>query len=262
MAGNLFLPLTFTGSQLPLTAYRTDAVTNIQDSVATLIEARRRSINEVMTVADRKIFRGNRSIKISESDFDFLDSPTYPILGKSTAYGIEFNKRSDIFTRETDLRTLRIPFSRFTDQSLKEAFNRNVVPIQLTPLITEPLLRRLLLDHSTLDGVVLGSFGAGNTPERILPVIRDLTDQGVIVMITPIRAGADTAVIYENARKAVEEGGAIQARDVTMEASSVKIAWLLGQPENKGIGRDAIEKLLLKSYWGEVTEERKSDQAA
>lgn len=256
LSGNLFIPLALTGSQLPLTAYRTDAVTNIQDSIATLVEARKRSINEVMTIADRKIFRGNRSIKISESDFDFLDSPAYPILGKSTAYGIEFNKRSDIFTREVNLITLRSPLSRFTNRPLHEAFNRNIVSIQLTPLITNRILTKLLLDRGDLDGnVVLGSFGAGNTPERILPVIRYLTDQGTKVMITPIRAGADTAIIYENARKAVEVGGAIQARDMTMEASSVKLAWLLGQPEHQNSDRDTIKYLLLQSYWGEVTEE-------
>lgn len=257
--GKSITPVVFTGSQLPLTTYRTDAVINIQDSISTLVEARRRSIIEVMAVADRTIIRGNRGTKVSESDFSYLDSPAYPFLGKSSAYGIEFNQRADIFTFHPDKQTYRQHLSTRLNRPVYEDFNRDIVPIQLTPLTTEPLLRRLLVRKERIPAVIFGSFGAGNTPERILPVIKDLTREGVVVVISPIRAGADTAITYENARKAVEEGGAIQARDMTTEAISVKLSWLLGQEKNQKLGRDEIEKLLLRSYYGEVTEERKGN---
>jgi L-asparaginase len=188
------IPVVFTGAQLPITEARTDAVINLEDSIATLIAARKRRVNEVMIVADRQVFRGVRSLKISESDFTFVDSPAFPALAKSTANGIEFNTRIDTSTTPR-------PSTYIYQEPLPKAeptidLERDILAIDLMPHYTESFLRKLLVGKGFIKGVVFGSFGAGNTPKRILPVISDLSREGVPVLVTPQRTGFDTAVVY------------------------------------------------------------------
>lgn len=243
------IPVVFTGAQLPIVEARTDAVINLEDSVATLVAARKRRINEVMIVADRQVFRGVRSLKVSESDFDFVGSPAHPALAKSTSNGIEFNGRVDVSTVPQPSSVMYQEPLPVTNPMVD--LERDILAIDLMPHYTEEFLRKLLVGKDFIKGIVFGSFGAGNTPKRILPVISDLAKEGVPVLVTPQRTGFDTAVVYENARLAVE-AGAIQSRDMTFEAAATKLSWLLKDPIHNG-SRVGLETALLYDFYGEVT---------
>ena len=66
-----------TGSQVPLTEVRNDAVDNLLDS---LTIAGHFLIPEVCLYFNQKLYRGNRTSKVSAVDFDAFDSPNLPAL--------------------------------------------------------------------------------------------------------------------------------------------------------------------------------------
>ncbi len=168
-----YKPVVFTGSQLPIHASRTDAVTNLEDSVATLVEARRKGINEIMIVAGRQIHRGTRSVKVSESRFEFIASPGFGPLGVSTAAGIEFT--------HPEIHYLNSDYSERSNQGKeqpisKELFDDSIISIRIQPNTSVETLDTTLLDAVPVpySAVILSSLGAGNPPDRILPLIKHL----------------------------------------------------------------------------------------
>lgn len=66
-----------TGSQVPLTEVRNDAVENL---LGALTIAGHFVIPEVSLYFGKKLYRGNRTSKISAVDFEAFDSPNLPSL--------------------------------------------------------------------------------------------------------------------------------------------------------------------------------------
>ena len=85
MLENLDKPVIFTGSQLPISAVRTDAKENLMTSIeiAKAKKHDRSRVPEVCIYFDYKLFRGNRSFKYNSSKFEAFRSPNYPILAES-----------------------------------------------------------------------------------------------------------------------------------------------------------------------------------
>jgi L-asparaginase len=76
-------PIIMTGSQVPLSKNRNDALRNLVTSVTI---AATENMSEVSLFFNNNLIRGNRSVKVSASDFLGFDSPNYAPLGTA---GIE-----------------------------------------------------------------------------------------------------------------------------------------------------------------------------
>ena len=85
MLENLAKPVIFTGSQLPISAIRTDAKENLMTAIeiAKAKKHDRARVPEVCIYFDYKLFRGNRAFKYNSSKFEAFRSPNYPILAES-----------------------------------------------------------------------------------------------------------------------------------------------------------------------------------
>src|ERR1700742_1106679 len=85
MLENLSKPIIFTGSQLPISAVRTDAKENLMTAIeiAKSKKNERSRVPEVCIYFDYKLFRGNRAFKYNSSKFEAFRSPNYPILAES-----------------------------------------------------------------------------------------------------------------------------------------------------------------------------------
>ena len=85
MLENLGKPIIFTGSQLPISAIRTDAKENLMTAIeiAKAKKNDRARVPEVCIYFDYKLFRGNRAFKYNSSKFEAFRSPNYPILAES-----------------------------------------------------------------------------------------------------------------------------------------------------------------------------------
>jgi lysophospholipase len=84
-----------TGSQVPLTEVRNDAVENL---LGALTIAGHFVIPEVTLYFGKKLYRGNRTSKISAVDFEAFDSPNIPSL---VDVGINIGKRNFLVSVES-----------------------------------------------------------------------------------------------------------------------------------------------------------------
>ena len=90
MLENLAKPVIFTGSQLPIGDLRTDAKENLITSIqiAALCENGKPVVQEVGLYFEYKLYRGNRTTKISAEQFEAFTSLNYPALIES---GVHLN---------------------------------------------------------------------------------------------------------------------------------------------------------------------------
>ena len=81
---NLSKPVILTGSQLPIGVLRTDGKENIITSIeiAAAAENGRPLVPEVCIYFENKLYRGNRTSKISAENFNAFQSANYPPLAE------------------------------------------------------------------------------------------------------------------------------------------------------------------------------------
>jgi L-asparaginase len=211
-------PIVFTGSQLPLVEYGTDAKFNLENSLKVVVEASKQNIAEVLVVFSDYVLRGNRTIKTSESKFNAFDTPAFPHLGSITAVGVAFSP-------------LVIKADPAIELEINKNFAEGVLAIELYPGI-QPDIIMPSIQSGLCKALLLKSLGAGNVPSiepySILPLIRYATEEmNIPVLVSTKFTGGNTYMeIYEPGKLALE-AGAIPTGDLTDVAAQVKCMWAL-----------------------------------
>ncbi|KAI8582726.1 hypothetical protein K450DRAFT_226616 [Umbelopsis ramanniana AG] len=222
-----------TGSQVPLTEVRNDAVENL---LGALTIAGHFVIPEVSLYFNEKLFRGNRTSKISAVDFDAFDSPN---LAPLVQVGINI----DVAWQQV-LRPVHIAkFKAHTH------LNSNVASLRLFPGITEHTVRMFLTPP--MQGVVLETYGAGNAPARsdLLAALKEACDRGVIIVnCTQCRKGLVTDAYATG--KQLAQIGVIAGADMTAECALTKLSYLLGRSD---LSIPQVKKLMTMNLRGELT---------
>lgn len=237
----LKIPIVITGSQLPLTTFKTDARSNLERSLDALVLAAEENIAEVLVVFDDMVLRGNRTIKASESYFGAFDSPAFSPLARITATGTTFS----ILARKKD--------ENFELQA-KPQFDQNIISIELVPGL-KPSMLRSIIRGGECHGLLLKSLGAGNVPTldeySVIPIIEEATKNNIPVLIlTKFVGGNVHADIYEVGQAALK-AGVIPTGDLTDVAAQVKFMWALAQGYTK---KEELEKFINTDFVGEISE--------
>lgn len=237
----LKIPIVFTGSQLPLIAYGTDARFNLENSMKTVLQACDEGVAEVMIVFSDRVLRGGRAIKTSEVRFPAFDSPAFPHLARIDAIGVHF-----------------IPDALKADKEvvfeIKPQFQRGILAIDLVPGL-EPEILLKVLRSGECRGLLLKSLGSGNVPSEdeysLLPVIREAVSALKIpVLVSTKFVGGQTHMdIYEPGKLALE-AGAIPTGDLTDIMAQVKFMWTLAQGHQS---LEDLKQVINTSIIGEIT---------
>ncbi len=237
MLENLSKPVIFTGSQLPISAIRTDAKENLMTAIeiAKAKKHERSRVPEVCIYFDYKLFRGNRAFKYNSSKFEAFRSPNYPILAESGVH-LKFSI-NDI--RQPVEGPLKVHKKLATD----------VAVLKLYPGIAPKVVENIL--SADVRGIVMETFGAGNTTtdKWFTDLLKKaIADGKVILDISQCKVGTVELGRYETSKE-LKDMGIANGYDLTYEAAITKMMFLLGQYKDPLI----IKEMLETDLRGELT---------
>ncbi|MBE9583883.1 asparaginase [Mucilaginibacter sp. JRF] len=218
MLENLDKPVIFTGSQLPISAVRTDAKENLMTAIeiAKAKKNDRARVPEVCIYFDYKLFRGNRAFKYNSSKFEAFRSPNYPILAESGVH-LRFSIN--------DIRQ-----SQGEEPIIVHNMAANdVAVLKLYPGISPKVVESILT--SDVRGIVMETYGSGNTTtdDWFIDLLKNAIDSGKVILdISQCKVGTVELGRYETSKQ-LKDIGVTNGYDMTFEAAVTKIMYLLGQ---------------------------------
>ncbi len=233
MFDGLRKPVIITGSQLPIGTIRTDGKENLITAIE--IAASKDSagvpiVQEVAIYFEYHLYRGNRSTKVSASNFEAIKSPNLVELA-TAGVNIEYH-------RKVLYRTTSKGFS------IHESFNKRVGLIKLYPGIDFAIYKSVF-DRVKVDGIVLETFGAGNAPqsadlEQLCSEF--IAEGGFILNITQCSSGKVKHGMYETS-SLFDKIGVVSGADMTAEAAVTKMMSVLANSNPEDVSQRLSENL-------------------
>jgi len=235
---NLQKPVIFTGSQLPIGYLRTDAKENLITSIeiASAYNGDEPIVSEVCLYFEYKLYRANRTTKLSASQFEAFASMNYPPLAESGVH-LNFNERLLLKSEHNEL-------------IVRKNLVTDIVVLKLFPGIPQRMVESVL-NTPNLKGVILETFGAGNAPTKdwFIKLLSEAIDKGIhVVNVTQCAAGSVLMGHYETSRL-LQKIGVIGGNDITTESAIAKMMYLLGI----GLSKEEFVAYYQQSLRGEIT---------
>ncbi|MBI2785093.1 MAG: asparaginase [Legionella longbeachae] len=234
MLEHLGKPVIITGSQIPLSEVRNDAIDNV---VTSLWICAHQPVHEVCIYFNQRLLRGNRTQKVSSQGFKAFDSPNFPHLA---SIGIEIKVQKNLL--------LKLPQKKFFRlQTVEPQFIAN---FRLFPGFATDVLAYIL--NQPLRALILETYGAGNAQNndpRFLKLLQDACARGVIIInCTQCQQGGVKMNQYATGH-ALKNAGLISGHDMTQEAVHCKLLYLL----SKKLDILEVKKMMEMELCGELT---------
>ncbi len=234
MFENLTKPIIFTGSQLPIGDLRTDAKENLITSIqiAGLQKNGRPVISEVGLYFEYKLYRANRTTKISAEHFQAFASLNYPPLAES---GVNLSVNETVLWKT----------NRRQKTKLHTNFDNEVLILKIFPGISESTIEHIF-SKTNLRGVVLETYGTGNAPtdDWFIKLLKDKIRDGLqVINVTQCSGGGVVMGQYETSAQ-LKEIGLVSGKDITTEAAVAKLMFLLGKDLSPKIFKTIFETSL------------------
>jgi L-asparaginase len=239
MLQNLQKAIVFTGSQLPISASRTDARDNLITAIqiAAAYQNNNAVVQEVCIFFENELLRANRSVKYHSENFNAFKSPNYPSLANS---GIQLKFNESKLLKNSSNKSFE----------LETSMEEKVALYVETPTI-HPSFIRHIFDIQNYRGVIMELYGSGNFKinDFTLKKIQNFIHQGGVVQVISqcIKGGAKLGE-YQSSN-ILKSMGVLDGKDQTRSASICKMMYVLG----KNIPLQEKTSLLSQNLKGEIT---------
>ena len=232
MIQNPKIPIIFTGSQLPIGNFLTDAIFNLRSAFAMAMSG----VGGVFVAFDRQIILGTRAVKVRTTSFHAFESINTLPVGIVDSHGLTL--RNELIPKH-DLDTV-----------FNNKINSNVFLLKITPA-TNPAIIDLLI-KAKVQGIVIEAFGAGGIQfirRDFISKLQDAYNKKIpVVVCSQCLYEAANFNIYQVGKKALS-AGVIEAYDMTTEAATTKLMWALGQTNDL----QEIKRIFETNLAGEVS---------
>ena len=240
MLENLTKPVILTGSQLPIGKMRTDGRENLITALEIAVDKDSEGnafVPEVCIFFQNLLMRGNRTTKVTADNFSAFNSLNYPVLAEAGTH-IKYEHY-----------LIHHPLKNTTPQ-FHYHLDPNVAILKIFPGISENCLKAVFA-NPYLKGVVLETFGAGNSPTHpsFLAILDEAIKKGIVIVnVTQCASGSVEMERYQGG-KALKNFGVLSGYDMTTEAAVTKLMFLFGQ----GLRLEDVKERMQSSIAGEMT---------
>lgn len=186
-----------------------------------LIFASRDTINEVAIFFHDRLLRANRSSKINTHRLLAFDSPNIDPLAK-IGINIEENE------------SLKSPYAKGALR-VHTKMERNIISLRFVPGFDDNMIEYMIdaASESKLKALVLQLYGTGNLPsvkKGVLKVLEKATVEKNILVVASTQCIEGSVMMGHYATgRALVEAGVYSGNDMTLEAITCKIGYLLGR---------------------------------
>ena len=210
-------PIVLTGAQKPIGFDSTDSKINLTDAFRCAAE----DMPGVSIVFNNQVIPGTRARKTRSKSFQAFSSINYPNLGIL---------RDGVLLRYIRQECEAAP-------TFYDTLDTKVALMKLVPG-ADRAQADFLLERN--DALIIESFGVGGLPEAggFYDCVRYWMDNGRTVVLTTQVAneGSDLGV-YHVGHALKNDLGVLEAYDMTTEAVTAKLMWILGQSRDREAGR-------------------------
>lgn len=242
MFQNLGKPVVFTGSQIPLREPYNDARKNL---IMAIIFASSDTVSEVTIFFHDRLLRACRATKINTSRLLAFDSPNMDPLA---VIGINIEEKEHLF--------LPPPRGAFR---LRTEMDTRLVTLRLVPGFDDTMIIHMIraAQGTHLRGLILQLYGTGNMPslkDDLIQCFKEATQAGVCVVVTTQCLTGSVLLGHYATGQALKNAGVVSAGDMTLEATTAKLAYLLGRQD---LTMDEVRDLMGVDLRGELTPQDK-----
>ncbi len=244
---NINKPVLVTGAQVPLGYLGSDATTNLVNTLRLAVWGYH-PIKGVMAVFGSKIIAGTRVKKGTDFDYDPFSSFLKGTIGQIGRFmRIDEAALDKYISYLSKVKPLAIQ-SRVL--SVKKDFDASHIASLTEFPGMSPDIFKTLVERNGVKAFIFRAFGAGDISMHLMPGIQYLKEKQIPIIVTSQAPSCVASFqVNENGKYLKDNDLAIPAFDMSIEAMTVKMAWLLAQ----NCSYEDIKSKMVKDLHGEIT---------